>query len=70
MSPWKIWVNDFHDFDYYCGRCGEGITRSREDNKMQLLEQYNKVEHLLNDIQVDKVYPCSIVEGVHPLYIR
>ena len=17
MSPWKIWANDFHDFDYY-----------------------------------------------------
>ena len=17
MSPWKIWFNDFHDFDYY-----------------------------------------------------
>lgn len=31
---------------------------------MDILEKYEKVEYLIDKIQVDKVYPCSIIEGI------
>lgn len=31
---------------------------------MQQLTQYEDIRHLLDDLQVDKVYPCSIMEGI------
>ena len=36
---------------------------------MYKMDNYERVASLIDIIQVDKVYPCSIVEGTHPLYI-